>query len=53
MMLTVVTTPVDVDAASIGTGELGQWEAGWVCWKESRCKNQKHLKLKHALIYLI
>lgn len=30
MMITVITAPVDVYAASIGTGELGQREAGWV-----------------------
>lgn len=49
MMLTVVTTPVDVDAAPVGTGELSQREAGGVCWKKRRCKNQKYLKLKHAI----
>lgn len=29
-MITVIAAPVDVDAAAIGTGELGQGEAGWV-----------------------
>lgn len=29
-MITIITTPVDVDAAAIGAGELGQREAGWV-----------------------
>lgn len=36
MMFTVVTAPVDVDAAAVGTGELGQREAGWVSWGESK-----------------
>ncbi len=31
--ITVVTAPVDVDAAAIGAGELGQREAGWVGWR--------------------
>ena len=39
-MLTVVTAPVDVDAAAVGTGELGQREAGWVCWEEGREEKQ-------------
>lgn len=39
MMLTIVTAPVDVDAASVGAGELGQREAGWICWEERRGKN--------------
>lgn len=28
--VTVVTAPVDIDAAAIGAGELSQREAGWV-----------------------
>lgn len=35
---TVVTAPVDVDATSVGAGELRQGEAGWVCWEERCCK---------------
>lgn len=31
-ILTVVTAPVDVNAAAIGASELGQWEAGWISW---------------------
>lgn len=33
MMLTVITTPIDVDTAAIGTGELSQREAGWIGWR--------------------
>lgn len=29
-MVTVITAPVDVDAAAVGAGELGQREAGGV-----------------------
>lgn len=32
-MITVITAPVDVDAAAISAGELGQREAGWVGWR--------------------
>lgn len=29
-MITIITAPVDVDATTIGAGELGQGEAGRV-----------------------
>ena len=35
-MLTVITAPVDVDATSVGTGELGEGEAGGVGWGRRR-----------------
>lgn len=53
MTPTVVTAPVDVDAAAVGAGELGQREAGGVCWEESRGRNHQrvcHLELKYLLL---
>ena len=42
-MLTIITAPVDVDAASVVAGELGKGEAGGVGWKwEKVSQNNKY-----------
>jgi len=38
--LTVITAPVDIDTASVITGELSVRETGWVCWRHKHHHKQ-------------